>query len=1033
MKTSLGAVLTFFLLLPLASVQTGATESRKHQSNALLQQQGRRITGTVVDETGEPVIGANVKEKGTTNGIVTDADGKFFLNVADNAVLQVSFIGYVTQEINKLPTDGKPLLITLPEDMQALDEVVVIGYGTTQRRNFAGSVSTIKMAESPIAMTPRTNTLDALRGNVTGTTVSRETTAGSSPSIQIHGQKSVNGSSKPLIVLDGMIFMGGWRDIDPNTVESISVLKDASSLAAYGSQAANGVIMITSKKGQRGKPVIRFDGSVSFSDKAMMPELLSPEDFVAKTNYAQGVSDPQAWMAQSEYENYLAGRTTNWDDYVTQTGVMQQYALSVSGATENLNYYMSISHTDQKGILIGDQYKRESLSLRLQNDITDWLQAGAQVNYTYNNYDGLEAETKPFFSPYLQPTRPNGEVERHPFESASTFGDNPLWRTYKAGNIDDRERYATTFLKGHALVKAPWVNGLSYRLNLAYSEENYRHDQFTHEGNWVPDGYYKDDSRYSTETLSRYLSNANGYNNRTLNSYYVWDNILNYTAQFGKHYVDATLVYTRDQYISDSRTQNGTDFSAVGNSILGYNGLAYAAVQKANVSITRKTNIGYLGRVIYNFDDRYHLAASVRRDGSSVFGANKKWGVFPAASVAWTLSRERFMEDISQIGFLKLKTSWGKNGNQSLSPYGTLSRIGLGQAGNRAYVFDNSGVPSWGEFLTAIGNPELGWETTTAFNAGIEIGLFDNRIDFELNVYRSQTTDQIFNRTIPVMTNGFSSTSATMGQVNNRGVEFTLNTVNMREKGFEWQSMLNFTLNRNILAELYGDGRDDISSSLFIGKSLGAIYGLKTIGIVQEDDTEYIAANGATPGFPKFANLDGSADGVITMEGDRTILGYRKENFRMNMSHTFRYKNLELWALFTGVFSGGDYGKEVNWQAFTTRENARNNLDHAYWTPENRSNVYPGVRYSYQNTYTPVMNYGFVRLQDLNLSYTFRQNAVKNMGVRNLRVYLAVKNLFTLTDWIGGDPENQQRFSDNSSYNTHPFYRTYSLGLNLSF
>jgi TonB-linked SusC/RagA family outer membrane protein len=1000
-------------------------------ATAIRQQAGRNVTGTVVDTDGEPVVGANVTEKGVANGIVTDADGRFSLNVFEGATLVVSYIGYVTQEV--AVGNFSSLQIVIEEDTKVLEEVVVVGYGTVQRRNFTGSVSTIKVAESPLALTPRTNSMDMLRGNVTGTTVSRETDAGGSPSIQIHGQKSVNGSSTPLVVLDGMIFMGGLRDIDPNTIESMSVLKDASSLAAYGSQAANGVIMITTKKGLQGKPVISFSSSLSSSRKTMMPKLLSPEDFVAKTNYTQGTSDPKSYMGEVAYENYLAGRTTDWNDYGTQDGFLQQYSLSVSGATEKLNYYMSISHTDQKGILVGDQYKREALLLRLQNDITSWLQVGTEVNYAYNNYDGTNASLKPFFSPYLQPTRPNGMLERFPLEVSATFGDNPLWNTQEAGNIDDRERYATGLLKGHVLVKAPWVKGLSYRMNISYSEQNYRHDQFTHEGHWVPDGPIRDDNRYSQETQSRYLSNANGYNNRRLVWYYVWDNILNYTAQFGKHYVDATAVYTRDQYINDERQTNGNNFSALGNSLLGYNGLQYADVKTYSTNITRKANVGYLGRIHYNFDERYHFNFSVRRDGSSVFGANRKWGIFPAAGVAWTVSRESFMENVSTLDFLKLKASWGKNGNQSLNPYGTLSLINLGQSGNRGYAFDNnSSNPNWGEYLSAIGNSELGWETTTAFNAGVETGLMADHIRFELNVYKSQTTDQIFDRTIPVMTNGFTSTKATMGQVDNWGVEFTLNTVNLKSRDFEWASMLNFYLNRNKLVDLYGDGKDDLGSSLFIGKSLGAIYGYKVIGIVQEEDTEYMAANGVKAGTPKYANIDESADGRITMEGDRTILGYSKENFFMNMAHTFRYHDWELWTLFAGVFSGREYGKSTASHAFITNYDVYNNLDHTYWTPENRNNTYPNATYS-QNNYVPLLNYGFVRLQDLSLSYTFRQQAVRDRGIRNLKVYLAAKNLFTLTDWVGGDPENKQKFEGVGGYNTYPLARSYSLGLNLSF
>lgn len=1004
----------------------------KKEDNSFSQvlQQGIAVNGIVTDENGDPMPGVNVTVKGTTTGGVTDVNGKYSITVSDrNTVLVFSFIGYKTQEF--IIGAQTEINVILEEDTRQIEEVVVVGYGTVQRKNFTGSVSTINVANSPIAMSPRTNVMDMLRGSVTGATISREMAAGSDPSIEIHGQKSIKSSSaNPLIVLDGVIYMGGWRDIDPTTIETISVLKDATSLAAYGSQAANGVVMITSKKGVLGKPVINFDGSLAVSIKTMIPKLLSPEDFVAKTNYAKDVTDPQSWMLPSLYANYQAGKTTDWLDYATQTGITQNYAISVSGATERFNYFLSMSHTDQKGIVIGDEYSREAIVVRLQNDITDWLQVGAQVNYTYNNYDGITASLRPYLTPYGQPTRPNGELEKYVIEGGA-MGINPLWDTYKGGTVDDYERYATTFLKGHILLKCPWIDGLTYRLNASYSEENYKHDKFTHEGNYVAEGIYTNDERYTPATIAKYLSSANGSNQRRLNSYYVFDNILNYTKQFEKHFVDVTAVYTRDEFTSDDRTMKGSNFSSVGNTLLGYNGLPFSVTQTLETKITRKANVGYLGRFNYNYDNRYHFSASVRRDGSSVFGADNKWGVFPAIGAAWTLSRENFMAPVEAINYLKIKASWGKNGNQSLAPYGTLSTINLGQTGNHPYLFGNTSNPSWGQFVTAIGNPGLGWEATTAVNAGFEAGLLKDRIHVEFDTYKSQTTDQIFDRTIPVMSNGFTATKATMGQVNNWGVELTLNTINIRKTDFEWSSMLNFYMNRNKLVDLYGDGKDDIGSKYFIGKSLGAIYDYKVIGIVQEENTEYIAANTTAAGYPMYANLDGSADGKITT-ADRTILGYNKENFRMNMSHTVSYKNWELYAMFTGLFSGGDFGVEANAEAYVTQPDYFVNVDHPWWTPENRNNKYPTPKFGGGN-YTPVMSYAFVRLQDLSLSYTFRQQALKAIGVNNLRAYISVKNLFTITNWVGGDPETKQKFNGWGDMGGYPLQRIFSVGLNLSF
>lgn len=993
-------------------------------------QAGITVTGTVTDESGEPMPGVNVVVKGTTTGVVTDLDGRYSITVSGkDAVLMFSFMGYTTQEL--IVGDQKTIEIMLSEDTKLLDEVVVVGYGTMQRKNFTGSVSSVNVANSPIALSSRTNVMDMLRGVITGTTISREMAAGSTPSIEVHGQRSIASSStNPLIVMDGVIYMGGWRDIDPSTIENIHVLKDATSLAAYGSQAANGVVMITSKKGRLGKPVITFDASLSLSTKTLMPKYLSPENFVKKNNEAFDASDPQSWMKPSAYENYLAGRTVDWFDYATRTGTIQNYSASVSGASEKMNYYLSLSHADQKGIVYGDDYSREALMVRLENDVTSWLQVGAQVNYTYNNYDGVSAGLNPSISPYGQPTRPNGELERYTMEEGS-FGVNPLWSTDKGGYVDDEERYATTALKGHVLLKMPWVEGLTYRFNTTRSEEVYKHNRFTHEGFYVTEGAPSDDERYSEQTIAGYLSSANGYNQRRFNTYYVMDNIINYNSPFGVHFVDVTAVYTRDKYISDDRTSSGDNFEAIGNTILGYNGLAFAETQKLSISKTRKTNIGYLGRINYNYADRYHITASVRRDGSSVFGADNKWGIFPAVGVAWTMSRERFMGKNPIINYLKLKASWGKNGNQSLASYGTLSTINLGMTGNHAYLFGNTGAPNWAQYVNAIGNSELGWESTTKVNVGFDIRLIDDRIRLEFDAYKSETTDQIFSRVIPVMNNGFTATKATMGQVDNWGMEFTLSTININKADFSWTSMMNLYMNRNKLVDLYGDGKDDIGNSLFIGKSLGAIYGYKTIGIIQEEDVDYIAANGSIAGNPKFANIDGSEDGKITSE-DRTILGYNKENFRMNMSHTISYKNWELYALFSGVFSGGDYGVTDNINAFLTNNKYTSNIDHIWWTPENRSNTYPRAKFDGAN-YTPIQSYAFVRLQDLSLSYTFRQQFFKDAKINNLRLYLSIKNLFTITNWVGGDPEIRQKYPMQGSANSYPLQRTFSIGLNMSF
>ncbi len=911
---------------------------------------------------------------------------------------------------------------------------MVVGYGTMKRKNFTGSVSTIDMAKSPISLQPTTSSMDYLRGTVTGINVSQQQGAGQNPSLLVRGQKSVNGGGSPLLVVDGVIFMGTMRDIDPATVETMSVLKDATSLAAYGSQAANGVIMITTKKGKLGKPVVTLNASWAFSNPTCKPDLLSPEDYVKRGNLLSGLkedADPSGWMKQYDYANYKAGRTTDWFDYVTRTGFLQNYSASVSGASEKINYYLNGTFAQQKGVVIGDDYRRNSFMARLQSDITDWLQIGGAATYSYNNYSGptqYNLGTALLLSPYGQPTRANGMPEKYPTNEGMSQ-ENPLWSVL-SNTIDDHDTYATTMLSGHVLVKCPWIKGLSYRMNVRYSVENVERDYFTHEGYYVKEGEGED--RYSDETIAGYLAQANGYTARTKNTYWVWDNIFNYTQQFGKHYIDVTYVYTRDSKRYDYRKSTGSDFASLGNTTLGYWGLSYAATQKiSNLDYTLHNDVGYLGRINYNYNDTYHLNVSVRRDGSSVFGANNKWGTFPAVGVAWTISNESFMEKLKAISYLKLKASWGRNGNQSLSPYSTLSTIVLGQNGGHVYPFGNSSTPSWGQRLNTVGNPNLGWEQTESWNAGFELGLLEDRIHLDFDAYKSKTTNQIFNRTIPVMINGITSIKATMGQVDNWGIEWTLTTQNIKTKDFTWTSMLNFTINRNKLVSLYGDGKDDINNSLFLNKSLGAIYGYKAIGIVQEDDKEYIKMASAEPGDVKFADIDGN--GKID-DNDRTILGYRKENFRMNFANTFTYKNFELYFMFNGVFGGNGFGQEVNWNAFASVTGATgardNNYNHGWWTAENKSNKYPRVNYT-DGRYVPLQSYTFVRLSDLSLSYTFRQPWLKTVGIQNLKAYVSCKNLFTLTGWEGGDPEIQQRLN-TYSYG-YPLSRTVSLGVNLTF
>ncbi len=1029
-------ILTLFAWLTPAFLSNG---NELVAQSLATQQKKKTVSGKVTDKNGEALIGVSVKVKGSNAGTITDVNGEFSLsNVEPSTVLLFTYIGMNSSEVK---VEGyTPLNVKLEDNSVNMDEVVVVGYGTTTRKNFTGSYSQVKMENSPIALLPTSNALDALRGAAPGLNVGQEQGAGQDASLQIRGQRSINGNNDPLIVLDGVIFMGSIRDIDPATIDNLQVLKDATTIAAYGTRAANGVIMINTKKGKLGKPVINLNTSLAFSEMASKPELLSAKDYIRKVNLLSGLAEDAtpSWMKYFEKSNYEQGKTTDWLDEVSRTGLMQNYNLSVSGATDKTNYFLSASDTKQQGVLIGDDYNRQVFLAKVETDISSWLKIGSSANYSFNDYSGAtnyDIYQAIRLSPYGSATRSDGSglPEKYPV-GEGIYRTNPLWNI-NSGTIDDNDTYQTFRAEGHAIVKCPWITGLSYRLNYSLSNEYIERDYFTHEGYYVAEvsDYANEIDRYSTSSLTAYLSQANGYSARTRNTSWVMDNIFNYTKQFGKHLVDLTYVYTRDSYQNRYKKMSAKDYSALGNTNLGYNGLAYATTTNVNtITSYKKNNIGFLGRLNYNYDSKYYITASIRRDGSSVFGADKKWGNFPAVGLAWTASNESFLKNNKTINYLKLKLSYGVNGNQGLDPYKTLSTISLGQTGGYSYTFGNTSAVSWGQRLASVGNTSLGWETTKSINGGFELGLLKDRISIDANVYKSQTSNQIFSRTIPVMDNGVTSMLATMGRVDNWGIEITLNTVNIKTKDFEWTSSLTYYRNRNKLVELYGDGKDDITNSLFLGKSLGAIYGYKAIGIVQTTDVDYIAANNAKAGDAKFENTDGSTDGKITAS-DRSILGYKTENFRMSFGNTFKYKDFELYALFNGVFGGNGYYQAVNYYAFATASDvpSDNNLNHIWWTEENMSNTYPRVNYS-DSRYTPLQGRGFVRLQDLSLSYTFHQSWLKNIKISNLKVYVSAKNLFTISNWTGGDPEIAQTLGTGYSYG-YPLSRVYSFGINLTF
>ena len=983
------------------------------------------VKGTVVDALGDPIIGANVLEVGTTNGAVTDMDGNFTLNVKKlGAELSFSYIGYVSKTL----AAASVMKVTLVEDSENLEEVVVVGYGTTKRKNFTGSVSTLKTSEGGISLTAPTNAYDMLRGMTPGVSMSQSGVAGANPSIQIRGQKSISGGSEPLLVVDGVIFKGGINDIDPANVESMSVLKDATSLAAYGSQAANGVIMITTKKGAVGKPMINFRGSIAMVTPNYKPELFDGQRYIQMYNAKKGYEpNDVSWMTNLARENYEKGQETDWFDYSTRTGFRQNYSLSISGGTDRMDYMVGASHMDNKNFIKGNEYIRQTVNSRLNAKITNYIRAGFNMNFSTYRNDGTTPSVGRMYTPWGSPEYPDGTMRKYINGMTDKDQTNPLW---SVENGYDREvRNNSISLGGELEITLPWVKGLSYKLAGSYTLNQTKTRVFTHETNLIKNTDAVDDSTpVSPEIADTHLSEANGSITDNKMTSYVIDNILTYTKEIGKNWMSFTGVYTRDYDKAESSTMTGSDFSEVGNTTLGFHGLTNAKTRDIT-SITYKlhTNVGYLLRGNYSWNDTYHFNASVRWDGSSVFGREKKWGTFPAFGVAWTISNEGFWKKgLPWATNTKFKLSWGKNGNQSLEPYGTLSQMAVGKSGGYATYFDN--MVTFGQALATLGNPLLGWETTTSWNYGLESDFINGRLHFEIDAYNAKTTDQIFMRDILSMGTGIRKQSATMGQIDNWGIEATLRSTNIRNRDFMWTTQLQFSMNRNKLVELYGDGNDDITNELFLNHSLGAIYGYKWIGVIQEEDKAYMEASGGQPGDPKYEDING--DGKITPD-DKMILGYNKPAFVMSMANTLTYKNWALYFLFNGTFSSSEYGLAKNNFAYGHQDGSMDYLNgnnHEWWTPENRSNTYLRPGYSCDSgDFIALQKYGFVRLQDINLSYSFKGEWMKKVGIAGLQLYLSGNNLFTIAPgWEFSDPEVRTSRGMQLA-------RTYTFGANVRF
>lgn len=968
------------------------------------------ITGKVTDGNGQGIPGTSVSLKGTTLGTNTDTDGNFRLQIPEGTsspTLVFSYVGYATQEI--AVGSQTTINVQLKDDSRALSEVVVVGYGTQKRSDITGSVASVPKGR--LSQLPVTNVLQAVQGSVAGVNISQPSSVpGASPSTTIRGQNSINANSGPFVVVDGIPLSktgGSLNDINPNDIESMEILKDASAVAIYGTNGANGVILITTKRGTTGKPTIRYNNYVGIEE---FSHILRPRngaeyvqkyaDFIAQT----GQTAPFPVPNYDELPNYNAGITTDWIKESTQTGVLQDHNLSISGGSPNVRYFVSGEFLDQKGVVKGYNYKRASFRSNLDVTLTDFLTVGTSLFIANNNRDGGRANllNASAMSPYGQMYNTNGTYKIFPMFPEQLY-TNPL-----LGLTTDRlDRSTNLNGNGYVEVKLPGkLDGLKYRMNIGYS--------------YIP----ARTGSYVGRAANDLIGTANTFFSET-NSFTL-ENILSYTKDFGKHHFDFTGLYSAQQRKYGTASGEAKGFV---NDQLSFNNLGAGATQSSNSYADRYALNSQMGRINYSYDSRYLLTVTARNDGSSVFGANTtKYGLFPSAALGWNISNEAFMKNQSLVNNLKMRFSYGKTGNEAISVYRTITTSNTGRS-------PFNGISTIGTFPGNLGNNNLQWETTLSQNLGVDFGLFNDRINGSLELYKNRTKGLLLLRSLPILT-GYSSVFDNLGETSNTGVEVTLNTRNLTASDFKWETTLVFASNRNRIVDLYGDKKDDLGNRWFIGKPISVIYDYRMIGVWQQGESAADQDPGAVAGDLKFADING--DGKITPDGDRIILGQTAPKWTGGLTNTFHYKNLHLSVFIQTVQGITRNNADLTYADETGKRNTP--IEVGYWTAENKSNTRPSLAYRNTRGYGYASDASFTRIKDVTLSYNLSQNLANKLGLGSLTVYASGRNLYTFTNWIGWDPEavqqsrGTQASSDpNTSWtNNYPVTRSLVLGLNFS-
>ena len=1034
-KTALVAGLCFLGMVPAqqASAATTAVASV---------QQTKQATGYVADSQG-PLIGATVMEKGTNNGTVTDFNGFFTLNVKPGATIVVSYVGYVSQEVKA----GDNLKINLKEDGHVVNEVVVIGYGTQRREAVTGSVANI--GGEKLNQVAATNAAQALQGRVAGVLMTQTSSKpGAEMQIRIRGQRSLTASNDPLIVLDGIPFMGQLSDINPTDIKSMDILKDASATAIYGSRGANGVIIITTVKGTQGAPAkVTYNGYVSFKKVFHKYPMMDGPTFSKMRQYA------------GKYQNSLdenENTNTDWQDLYYQTGISHNHDISVAGGTNGGSFSFGAGYYKDEAVVPTEGYDRISVRGNFDQKVGKWFRFGLSTNNSYRKTSGVNQMYAVLgSSPLSSPYDADGNLKRYNALPAddqivvtkeTVERDKDVWLSENKGI----GTYNTLF----AELKCPWIEGLTYRVNVGL---NFRSSK---QGGFTGTGVNNKDANA--------VNSGSVYENQTRN--WAVENMLTYDRTFGKHNINAVAMYSAEQTTYEQTGASAQDIPA---DYFQYYALDKATGQ-ANLTgygYNQSGLVSWMGRVMYSYDNKYMISAALRSDASSRLAKGHQWHTYPAVSAGWNIARENFMENLKWIDNLKLRVGYGETSNQSINPYSTLGGLGI-----RNYNFGNGTNYKAGYYVNSLPNPELGWEYSKTWNFGVDFSLFNGRLSGSFEYYTQKTNDILLGVKLPD-TSGVSGYTGNIGNTENKGFEFTLNGIIIDNKnGWNWEAGVNIYANHNKLTKLTGaldeNGNPvpDKGNRWFVGHPIDVIYDYEYQGLWNQSDIVTgpdgktnldILEPGGNLGMIKVKYTgDYDANGMPTRaigDADMQVMDMEPDLVG-GFNTTVGYKNFDLTVI--GAFQIG--GKLISaihssngyLNMLTGR---RNNLDVDYWTEQNTGAKYPkpgGIQSGDNPKYGSTLGYfnaSYLKIRAITLGYNFdKLKAVKDLGISRLRLYATVQNPFVLfspyNNESGLDPETNSWSNENTAvgysfgshrlpiigYNT-PATRNFLVGVNVTF